>query len=97
MRIVITESASDDIAEGFLFYEMQEQGLGEYFESSIQADIRSLVIYAGVHEVHFNEFYRKIASRFPYAIYYSIEDETVFIHAVLDTRRDPTKVANRFS
>ena len=97
MMIVITESASDDIAEGFLFYEMQEQGLGEYFESSIQADIRSLVIYAGVHEVHFNEFYRKIASRFPYAIYYSIEDETVFIHAVLDTRRDPTKVANRFS
>ncbi|MBX3296467.1 MAG: type II toxin-antitoxin system RelE/ParE family toxin [Acidobacteria bacterium] len=97
MMIVITESASDDIAEGFLFYEMQEQGLGEYFESSIQADIRSLLIFAGVHEVHFNEFYRKIASRFPYAIYYSVEDATIMIHAVLDTRRDPEKLADRFS
>lgn len=97
MIIVITESASDDIAEGFLFYELQQEGLGEYFESSITADIRSLIIYAGVHEVHFSAYHRKIASRFPYAIYYSIENETIMIHAVLDTRGEPLRLADRFS
>jgi len=38
MIIVIAESASDDIAEGYLFYEKQYLGLGEYFETSIMAD-----------------------------------------------------------
>ncbi len=97
MNIVITESASDDIAEGYLFYEEQYQGLGDYFESSILADIRSLVVYAGVHEIHFEIYYRKIASRFPHAIYYIVENEIIKVYAVADTRRDPTWVQKRFA
>lgn len=42
MNIVITESASDDISEGYLFYQERHRGLGDYFESSIFADLRSL-------------------------------------------------------
>lgn len=95
MTIVITGAAADDIAEGFLFYENQSQGLGAYFEASIFADLRSLVIYAGSHEVHFESFYRKIASRFPYAIYYTLEDDLVKIFAIADTRRDPVRVEDR--
>ncbi len=44
MTIVVTESASDDIVEGYLFYEEQFLGLGDYFETSILAEIRSLVV-----------------------------------------------------
>ncbi|MGD9564297.1 MAG: hypothetical protein AB7F88_19110 [Pyrinomonadaceae bacterium] len=68
MNIVITESAADDIADGYLFYEQQFPSLGGYFETSIFADFRSLVLYAGVHEIHFDHYYRKIATRFPYSI-----------------------------
>jgi len=75
MTIVITESASDDIAEGYLFYEEQYQGLGDYFKSSILADIRSLVVFAGVHEIHFDIYHRKIANRFPHTIYYTVEND----------------------
>lgn len=32
MKIVITLSAADDIAEGYVFYEAQSPGLGDYFE-----------------------------------------------------------------
>ena len=96
MNIVITESAADDIAEGYLFYERQLEGLGEYFETSIFADIRSLAVYAGVHEVHFDLYYRKIAARFPYAIYYTVENDVVSVHAVADTRRDPALIRRKF-
>jgi plasmid stabilization system protein ParE len=95
MTIVITESASDDIAEAYLFYEDQCPGLGDYFEASIFADIRSLVIYAGVHELHFDIYYRKITSKFPYAIYYTLESEVVRVHAVADTRRNPSWILNK--
>ena len=95
MKIVISESAADDIAEAYLFYEKQFKGLGDYFEASIFADIRSLVVYAGVHEVHFDIYYRKIAAKFPYAIYYAIEDDLLRIHAVADTRRDTTFIEGK--
>jgi len=97
MNIFITESAADDIAVGYLFYEQQFRGLGDYFEASIFADLRSLVIYAGTHEIHFDLYYRKIASRFPYAIYYTIEDDVIRIHAVADTRRDPSIIENKLN
>lgn len=97
MNIVVTESASDDIAEGYLFYEEQYRGLGDYFEASILADLRSLVIYAGVHEIHFGIYYRKIANRFPYAIYYTVENDVIQVYAVADTRRNPAWIQNRLS
>lgn len=95
MNIVITGSAADDIAEGYLFYERQFKGLGAYFEASIFADLKSLTIFAGVHEVHFDIYYRKISTKFPYAIYYTVETDLVRIHAVADTRRDPTLIETR--
>jgi len=42
MKIQITEEAEIDLADGFWFYERQTPGLGDYFRSSLIADIDSL-------------------------------------------------------
>ncbi len=44
MRIVILLSAIEDIARGRDFYERQGEGLGDYFEESLTADIDSLTL-----------------------------------------------------
>ena len=36
-----------------------------------------------------------ITKRFPYAIYYDIEDDLVVVHAVLHTRRDLSFIEDR--
>ena len=97
MNIVITLSATEDIADGHLFYEEKETGLGYYFETSIFSDIRSLHVYAGVHEVWFGKYFRKICSTFPYAIFYTVEASEVRIHAILDLRRDPLWISDRLN
>jgi plasmid stabilization system protein ParE len=89
MKIVILPSARDDLADGFQFYENQEAGLGGCFLESLFFDIDSLHLYAGIHRVVFGS-HRLLSKRFPYAIYYTKESETVFVKAVLDCRRDPT-------
>jgi plasmid stabilization system protein ParE len=89
MRIVILPSARDDLADGFQFYENQEASLGGYFLESLFSDIDSLHLYAGIHRVVFGS-HRLLSKRFPCAIYYTKESETVFVKAVLDCRRDPT-------
>jgi len=94
VRIVQLTSAQDDLARGFEFYEEQEQGIGSYSLESLFSDIDSLRLYAGIHLKVFG-FHRLLSKRFPYAIYYTVENETAFVWAVLDCRQDPDKIRER--
>jgi plasmid stabilization system protein ParE len=88
MKIVILPSACHDLADGFEFYENQQNGLGIYFLESLFSDVDSLILFAGIHRKIFNN-HRLLSKRFPYAIYYTQESKTIFVKAVLDCRRDP--------
>jgi len=48
MKIKLLSSALDDLSEGWLFYEKQGEGLGEYFFDSLFSDIDSLTLYGGI-------------------------------------------------
>ena len=94
MRIEILDGAEKDLLEGFEFYEGQSVGLGSYFLDSILSDIESLHIYAGIHTSYFG-YHRLLAKRFPFAIYYKIQNSTIQVYAVLDCRRNPTWIHER--
>lgn len=89
MKIRILGSASQDLIDGFHFYEKQSIGLGNYFIDTLFSDIDSLQIYAGIHPVYFG-YYRMLSKRFPFAIYYRVVNEEALVYAVLDCRRNPT-------
>ena len=71
--IVILREAAIDLSEGKDFYDQSEIGVGDYFWDSLIADIESLVIYAGIHNKKYG-FQRMLAKRFPYSIYYEIQN-----------------------
>ena len=96
MNIRILSPARYDLIDGYWFYEERETGLGSYFIESIYADIDSLSRNAGIHLVLFGK-HRMIASRFPYSVYYSVNESEVQIHAVLDDRRNPGWVSERLN
>lgn len=91
MKIRILPPAIEDIALGRVFYDQQGEGLGEYFMDSLFAEIDSLVLYGGIHSMRL-EYYRLIAKRFPYGIYYRIEGDIAVVYRILDLRRSPTWV-----
>lgn len=90
MKIELLPEAEADLAKGAAFYEMQQPGLGNYFIDSLLADIESLHIYAGVHSIRFG-YHRLLTKRFPFAVYYRQEENSIRVYAVLDCRRDPKK------
>jgi len=96
MKIIILPSARRDLADGYDFYECQGQGLGDYFEETLLSDIDSLRLYAGIHFKVFSR-YRLLSKRFPYAVYYDLEKETIRIWAVLDCRQEPARIRRRLS
>ena len=95
MRIEILEEAERDPIEGFHFYENQEVGLGSYFRTNLYVDIESLKNYAGIHSRPYKPYHRFLSNKFPFAIFYTVKNETVFIHAVLDCRKNPAWIRDR--
>lgn len=95
MKIQILTSANKDLVDGFHFYEKQSEGLGIYFLDTLFSDIDSLKIYAGIHSVYFNKYYRLLSKRFPFAVYYKIEQNIINVYAVLDTRSNPAWARKR--
>lgn len=96
MKVRILDEARQDLVDGFRFYEMQTAGLGDYFLDCIFSDIDSLQIYAGIHALHFG-YHRLLSKRFPFAIYYRVENEIARVRAVLDCRRDPAWIRERLT
>lgn len=92
MIIKLLSAALEDLSDDRLFYEKQGEGLGEYFFDSLFSDIDSLMLYGGIHPKVFG-YHRMLSKRFPYAIYYKLEEgQVVVVWRVLDLRRDPRKI-----
>ena len=91
MKIKLLISAIEDLYEGRKFYEKQRGGLGEYFFDSLFSDVDSLTLYAGVHAKVFG-YHRMLSKRFPYAIYYTMKEDSVLAWRILDMRRNPKKI-----
>jgi plasmid stabilization system protein ParE len=94
MRIEILSDATEDLLDGYHFYERQAPGLGDYFLDSLYSDIDSLLVYAGIHRMIYGK-HRSLSKRFPYVIYYSVETEIIRVHAVLDCRQSPSRTRRR--
>ena len=95
MKIKILFSASQDLIDGYWFYEKQAEGLGTYFLDSLFSDIDSLTINAGIHPLHFGRYHRMLSKRFPFAVYYRIENKTALVYGVLDCRRSPAWIKKK--
>ena len=95
MKIKILRSAQNDLLESYYFYELQQDGIGDYFLESLFADIESLKIYAGIHPIYFEKYHRLLSKRFPFAVYYLIEGEEIRIYAVIDCRRKPAWIRGK--
>ena len=88
MKISISRTADSDLLAGYRFYKINGHEVGDYFLDSLISDIDSLALFAGIHRKTLG-FHVALSRRFPFAIYYKIEDDVVRVRRVLDCRRNP--------
>ena len=92
MNIKILSAASSDLVKGKKFYESQEEGIGAYFLDTLYSDIDSLILYAGIHR-KVRDYFCLLSKRFPFAIFYKIEEGEIRVYRVLDCRQEPKKTS----
>ncbi len=83
----------DDAISGFSWYETKAPGLGDEFLRMFYAcagDIhRHPLLYPKVH----NEFRRCLLRRFPYAIYFTIDNDSIIVAGLFHCAREPRVVS----
>lgn len=92
--IEILTPANEDLLSAHRFYEKQQKGLGKRCANSLLSDIAGLAHSAGVHPKRYG-LYFKVATTFPFSIYYDVLDSRVGVFAVLDNRQAIEKIMNK--
>ncbi len=89
-RLVIKPLAEKDIVEIFAWYNQEKEGLGDTFLGQLEKTFEFIEQNAEQYQIRYKEVRMVKVNRFPICVHYTLEDGTVFIHAVLATRRDPS-------
>ena len=87
-QVLLSNEADADIRDAQAYYDSISEGLGDYFCSSLLADLDRLTITAGVHRKAHRHYHRALCRDFPYGIFYTFDEGKVVIWAVVDLRRD---------
>ena len=88
-RLKISSRALREIGDAQEWYELQSPGLGEEFIRSIELQLKHLeqtpLLYAEV----IPKVRRALLPRFPYGIFFALQDNVIFILAVIHDARNP--------
>ena len=94
-ELIIRPEARTDLLDTFQWYQEQRSGLGFDFKLCVDAVLSKLQKYPTVYKKIHQNIRRAVTKRFPFGIFYIIENNDVIILAVLHARRDPAKWKNR--
>lgn len=85
----------EDVLGGHLWYEEKVYGLGEEFLRVFYACANELERNALLYQKIYGDFRRRLLRRFPYAIYFKIEDDKVIVFGLFHCARDPRKIKSK--
>ena len=91
MKLRYTVRAKDDIELAFRWYERQRRGLGYDFLDCVEAAVRSILENPTIFRIYYSRFRGYVVRRFPFSIFYTIEDEEIIVHSIFNNRQDPRK------
>ena len=77
------------MAEAFEWYEDRKAGLGHEFLAEVRQALRAVAEQPLRHPILYRNARRVLTRRFPYKVYYLVEDERVEVLGVAHVRRDP--------
>jgi len=77
-----------EIRAAAAWYEERCSGLGDQFVDAVRAAVRSVQRAPLRHAVRFGDIRRGSCSRFPYALWYAVQGDRVYVLAVLHHKRD---------
>ena len=89
LPVVYRRRVQHDLAGAFDWYELRGPRLGDVFLVAVQTTLQAIAQYPEMFVAVHGEVRRAIVSRFPFAVFYTIEPRRVVVLRVLHTSRNP--------
>jgi plasmid stabilization system protein ParE len=93
--IFIRQEAESDLKEIYKWYESCQKGLGGDFKYCIEETINKLKQTPQTYPTVHKNIRRAFIRRFPFGIFYLVENNSIIVLAILHPRRDPRKWKER--
>ena len=95
LRVVFRPEAQADLLQTREWYERQQPGLGDAFSNKAQEAIVRIQKMPRMYATVFGDVRRAKIRRFPYLIYYRLQQDRIEVIAVLHGSRDPRRWQER--
>jgi plasmid stabilization system protein ParE len=93
--VVFTKAARAELIDAQDWYESEATGLGRRFRAAIEALVERMSVNPMQFPVGFKNVRRALLRRFPYSLFFVIENETLFVIACFHASRDPAQWEQR--
>ena len=94
-KVVFVPEAVRDLAEAYAWYQERRPGLGEDFLRRVDACIESIRRSPELYAIAHGTYRRALVRRFPFAVFYEHEGDTLTIYSVFHCAQDPQKWRGR--
>ena len=88
--LVFKPEVYDDIKIAYDWYDKQRIGLGEDFLLTLEASYAQISRMPKAYHPIYKTVRRKLTRRFPYGIFFVIEEDKIIILAIMHTKRNPS-------
>jgi len=89
MNLVISKLAFKEIENGKEYYNLQQANLGNRFKKDVQNTVDSIVSFPKLYPFIIDNIQKVVLHRFPYSIFYVVEEDTILILSVSHQHRKP--------
>lgn len=88
-RLIINPLAEDDLSGARDWYETQRDGLGDEFLLCVEETLDRIRRRPEIQAKIFGELRRGLVRRFPYGVFYRVDDRQITVVAIYHASRNP--------
>lgn len=88
-KLIVRPEAEAELTDAFVWYEQQVAGLGDHFLLAIDATINAILRNPLQYPVIYKNVRRALTRRFPYQVFFVMNDAQIVIIAVFHGMRNP--------
>ncbi len=89
MKLLFSVLAQLEFSDAKAYYELQQEGLGKSFEEHIHENTDMIKRFPLLYPKVTDHLHKVVLHKFPYSLYYFIEDETIVVVSIAHQHRKP--------
>lgn len=93
LPLIINPLAESDLAEARSWYEAQQEGLGEEFQRCVERTLDNIQRMPELHAKVFQQLRRALVRRFPYGVFYRVDENQITVIAGLPRESRSARLA----